>query len=148
MIGKGYILTSPKFQGEIEILYDENDLITAFEIRAELSLDQLTRFFGRFPITEADIKRFEASPDVTVLLVPEDLSFSKFWAEWPGKSANKERAQLLWDKLAKKNKVRCLWSLRAYKRYIDRNCSWYSPQYPDTYLSARKPGWLNEWNKM
>lgn len=148
MIGKSYIMTSDKFEGEIELVYDERDKISAFEIRTDLRDEQLERFFGRFPITVDDVKNFEKSPGVTVLEVPEDLSFDKFWAEWCGKAANKERSKSMWDKLPKKHKVRCIWSLKAYKRYIDRNSSWYNPQYPDSYLSTKKPGWLNDWNKM
>ena len=148
MIGKSYILTSLKFEGEIELFYDERDHISAFEIRTELTIEQLTKFFGKFPITIADINFFEQSPGVTILEVPEDLSFDKFWSEWCGKVANKDRTKALWDKMPKKNRVRCMWSLKAYKRYVDRNSNWYNPQYPDSYISGKKLGYLNDWNKM
>jgi hypothetical protein len=148
MIGKSYILTSTKFEGEIELVYDEREQISAFEIRTELTHQQLINFFGKFPITIADIKYLEQSPVITILEVPEDLSFERFWSEWCGKQANRERAKVLYDKMPKKDKVRCIWSLKAYKRYIDRNSNWYNPQYPDSYLSAKKSGWLNDWNKM
>ncbi|HUM50467.1 MAG TPA: hypothetical protein PK431_01585 [Chitinophagales bacterium] len=148
MIGKSYILTSTKFDGEIELVYDERDNISGFEIRTELSHQQLINFFGKFPITIPDIKYLKESAVITILEVPEDLSFDNFWKQWCGKQANKERASLLWQKMPKKNKTRCMWSLKAYKRYIDRNASWYNTMYPDSYLSPRNPAYLNDYNKM
>lgn len=148
MIGKSYILTGANFDGEIEFVYDEKNRISAFEIRADLSDVGINRIFEKFPITIDGIAFFEKLPNITILEVPEDLSFDTFWENWCGKQANKERAKLLWDKMPKKNKVRCLWSLKAYKRYIERNAHWYNSMYPDSYLSARKPAWLNDYNKM
>lgn len=148
MIGKSYIITSTKFDGEIEIVYDEAGSVCGFELRTQLNIEQLTKFFGKFPITENDIERYKKSNDANIYEVPEDLSFDTFWLNWCGKQANKERAKILWDKLPKKDKVRCMWSLKAYKRYMERNAHWYNPQYPDSYLSAKKAGWLNDYNKM
>lgn len=148
MIGKAYIITSTKFDGEIELIYDEAKNIQAFELRTELTEEQLTNFFGRFPITIKDVELYKNAKNTKVYEVPEDLSFETFWQNWCGKIANKERAKLLWDKMSKKNKVRCLWSLKPYKRYIDRNSHWYNSMYPDSYLSPRKPAYLNDYNNM
>lgn len=148
MIGKSYIITSQRFAGEIELVYDQSNNICGFELRTELTPEQLRNFFRHFPITVADVDIYKKSNTTSVYEVPEDLSFDRFWENWPGKQANKERAKTIWDKMSKKDKVRCMWSLKAYKRYIDRNAHWYNPQYPDSYLSPRKPGWLNDFNIM
>ena len=148
IIGKGYIITSINFAGEIELVYGADCSICSFELRTDLTAEQLSRFFSRFPVNEAEIENYKKAKNTTVYEIPEDFSFDAFWCNWCGKQANKERAKLLWDKMAKKNKVSCMWSLKPYKRYCERNAHWYNPMYPDSYLSPRKPGYLNDYNKM
>lgn len=147
---KKYIITHENFNGELEFRYDPAGLVYNVDVRAELTIPQAQFIFQTMPVEAATLPAWAQTNGFEAKEIPADLSFASWWAMWcnaGGVQANKKRAQALYEKLSKANQVKAIWSLKSYKRFLQR-CTWISPQYPDTYLSHRKPGYENDWDKM
>ncbi len=146
---KRFIITSPAFTGEINVLYGidhklqfidfmkadlDNEKINYFKkhlpAHFELGSEELHSFFGdsRFNIT--DEKYF--------------VSFDQFWNRYNVKR-NRERCEKLWLKLSQADQVAAYFKLGKYERYCQINVSWYTKADPDTYL--RNKYWNNDYSK-
>src|ERR1700748_1607572 len=95
---KKYILTSPKFQGQVTYGYNDDGDIVFYnnEILDAVVVKWMKRFM---PIDAAELERFRDKVSATIVEVPEDLSFERFWAVYD-KKINRKRAEPLFDKLS------------------------------------------------
>lgn len=112
---KKYILTSPKFKGQVTFGYDHNGDIVFYsnEIADEVVVKWMKRFL---PVDEDALEWFKTKVQATIREVPEDLSFDRFW-EIYDKKINRKRAEPLYDKLTDAEKMLAIVKIKAYFDY-------------------------------
>ena len=134
-----YILTGKKTPAKVVFNYDLNGFITAFEVEGITDEDQLRFLFWNskfpFPYVQQLTKEVVASNFFNVQIIPDDLSFERFWETYNYK-VSKKKAKSLWEKLSKANKIKALLHLPKYENYLKRKNI--EKAYPDTYLRNEK----------
>jgi len=132
---KSFILTHEKIDGEIEVQYDDRGALCLLELRCELDTEQYGKWIGLIPWIETALAVVKAAKFV-VKEIPEDLSFERFWKVWCGAKRNRSRAEKIWKRLSKADKVKVFAVIPAYKRFCTQN-NWKNDKYPDTWLNDR-----------
>ena len=112
---KKYILTSPKFTGQVIFGYDENGHLVFYhnEIPDKVVIVWMKRYL---PLDEAALADFKTKIRATIVEVPEDLSFDRFW-NFYDKKINRKRAEPLFEKLNAAEKIQAIVRVKAYKDY-------------------------------
>ena len=98
-----FIFTSDKFDGEIELHYDENQLLANFDIRAELSDVQHIWLLRRFPRDLFELYKLpEINPNIKITQLEEEITFEMFWNRYNEKAlSSKKRTLAIWNKMRK-----------------------------------------------
>jgi hypothetical protein len=140
---KRYILTSPRFAGEINVLYGlDNRLLLIDFMKAGLNDHQIEFFKKAVPVyfTENFLDSF---PNSTLNVLEEGytVSFEMWWGRYNLKH-NKARCLALWNKLSEADQVNAYFKLGQYERHLSLN-QWKNKADPDTYLRQRY--WESEW---
>jgi hypothetical protein len=140
---KRFIITSPKFTGEINVLYGlDNKLQFIDFMKCDLSEEQITFFKNRLPVFYSE--NFSEGFGKSQLTVMEEgyrVSFDQWWTRYNVKR-NRERCIKLWNKLSEADQVNAFFKLGLYERFLALE-NWRTKAEPDTYL--RKRYWENEW---
>lgn len=139
MIGKTYIITSKTAGGEIVFKYHLNGFLIGLEVNAELTFDAWQRLVKNFPF-KIEIMEHMASENKNIKLLPEDLSFERFWNAYNYKEGKKVMAQNAWNKLIAKDKLRALQYISYYNHKLTQ--TGVAKAYPSTYLNQKY--WTNE----
>lgn len=134
-----YILTSKKSNAKIVFHYDLRGFLTSFEAEGIETERQLMFFFWNekfpFPYLQHMIEPVEKLGLFNIKQVDDDLSFERFWREYDYK-VSKKKAQKLWSKLSKANKIKVFLHLPKYRNYLA--FKHIEKAYPDTYLRNEK----------
>lgn len=146
---KKILVTSPKFEGEIEVVYTlENELDILNFSNAALSIAQRVAFMNLLPIqfsTDFTLKdlqtSFNEAPSLVFTIVDVVVEFDDFWTAYD-KKINRDRCVKLFAKLSTVNKQKALQGIKAYTRHLS-TATWKSKADPETYL--RNKYWENEW---
>ena len=139
---KKYILTSPKFKGQVTYGYnDDGDIIF---YNNEIADPVVVKWMKRFmPIDSAELERFRAKVHATITEVPEDLTFDRFWNQYD-KKINRKRAEPLFEKLNDAEKMQTIMRIKAYQEYCQ--CKHRGIADPEKYLRDRF--FETEWMKL
>lgn len=140
---KRYIITSPRFSGEINVLYGlDNKLMFIDFMRADLTDAQITMFKTRCPVyfTETFLENFPGS-QLNMIEENYTVTFEMWWKRYDLKR-NKVRCLALWNKLSQADQVNAYFKLGQYERHLSLN-QWKTKADPDTYLRQRY--WESEW---
>lgn len=138
-----YIITSPRFTGEIHVLYgSDNRLLCLDFIKCGLTDAQLEYFKNRCPITYTDefMSAFGKS-NLNVIQEGYEVNFEQWWNRYDLKH-NKVRCLTMWNRLSEADRVNAFFKLGLYERHLSLN-SWRKKAEPDTYLKDRY--WDSEW---
>jgi len=138
-----YIITSPKFTGEIHVLYGpDNKLLMLDFMNCDCNEVQITYFKKQVPVfyTDQFAEAFGTSR-LTIIQEGYRVSFDQWWSRYNVKR-NKDRCIKLWEKLSEAEQVNAFAGLITYERFLSLN-TWRTKAEPDTYL--RKLMWKNEW---
>jgi hypothetical protein len=142
---KKLILTSPQFEGEVELLYGTDMILAVIDLQnAKLTEKQIKFMKSLAPIQFTDITEVKAAFQTDTLHIAEadyKVTFDMFWDKY-GIKRNRDRSEKLWNKMSEANKVKAYSGLNAYLRFLALN-SWRNKAQPDTYLKDQY--WLNEW---
>lgn len=150
-----FIITSPAFTGEINVLYGASPRPSPEEreemrlqyidfTKCDLSDDQIKYFKERLPVLYDD--KFLEPFGKSKLNVTEEgyrVSFDMFWNRYSLKR-NRERCVKIWDKLSEADQVNAYFKLGQYERHLALN-TWKTKADPDTYL--RNKYWNDDWSK-
>jgi len=141
-----YIITSPKFKGKVEALYDLKQILFRIDFAAaELNKEQVSYLKGRIPVMMDNIlAAFENTP----LLVTEadfEVTFEDFKREYPYKR-NTHLAEAYWPRLTSSQQYQAFTAAIDYRAYCEKNKSWYKPQIAETWL--KKQEYRNEWKTL
>lgn len=133
---KKYLLTSSKWDGEIEVVYNDLNLMVSIDIsRADLAEKQQIYFLRDLPREMAELEILkQKSPTLVVTEVVQEVSFEKFWNHYDEKiRSSKKRAEKAWNKLNKTDQVRAYNYIDKYKQSLYANTN---AKYAETYLNA------------
>ncbi len=130
---KKYLLTSSKFEGEIELMYNTEGFLIFYHYRAKMTTVQFTHFLENMPIGLANLKYMGSkSESLKIEELPVEITFDAFYDAYALKR-NAKRAKEVWDKMSAKNRYEAFVFINKYKaRTKNDNVAM---RYPDTYLS-------------
>jgi len=135
-----YRLETKTLAGYLYFEYDKNGILTLFKNHSSLEPYQVNVLIGRFPMTEEMLRAFTKASKSKLILVPEDLTFERFWSLFAYKVGKIPRCRKLWSALEDADKAAVLESIPQYKRWISRRSVEHI--YPETYLAQER--WKNE----
>jgi hypothetical protein len=136
-----YILTNPRFSGEVELIYDGKGILRVINFQqAQLTAAQVKGLKAQIPALAASLA-VSFGGDTTIVHADFEATFDMFWKSY-NKKINKKRSEDLWRKMTKPAQVAAWAGVSAYDKYLKRE-SWRSKADPDTYLRNRY--WENEY---
>lgn len=137
---KRYLITSPKFSGEAELVYSEGILKKIDCSATNMDTRTIHHFKNSVP---ANIEGLKAafSPLTVIVESAIEIHFNEFWNKYDHKF-NKDRCEKIWNRFSKTDKVKAFYDLDKYHRYLRKNESQFK-MHPDTYLRNR--AWENDY---
>jgi hypothetical protein len=142
-----FIITSPKFAGQAELVYNEKETLIMIDCtRAGMDEVTIAAFKRAVPVTISTLAGPASGFSSGTLIVEADfvVSFKRFYDEYPLKR-NRYKVEQVWNKLNKPDQVKAFYSLHFYKKYLSKN-NWLQPMIGDRYL--RNKEYETEWNKL
>lgn len=130
-----YLFTSTKIDGEIELHYDENQLLVNFEIRSELTEEQHVWLLKRIPRELFELEKLiEQKTGICISQIEEIITFEMFWNKYSEKTlSNKKRTLAKWKKMS------TLEQRKAYQfinKYINMLPNGVRKKYAENYLDS------------
>lgn len=140
---KKYIITSPKFAGEIHVLYGVDSRLLFIDfMKASLTDEQIEYFKSKLPVVYD--QNFSQAFGTSKLMIVEEgytVTFDMFWNRYDHK-VNRIRAEKEWNKLSEADQVNAFARYPLYDRHLKLN-AWKTKAGPDRYLKDRF--WESEW---
>jgi hypothetical protein len=137
-----YIITSQKFTGQVELVYNGRGLLNRVDLSAgELDEQQVHYLVRHIPALEGEIGNSFKHVPLTIVSEDYRITFEDFWNRYDQKH-NRKRAEALWNRLSKTDQVLAFNGLQAYTRHLHNN-NWKNKADPDTYL--RNKMWENNY---
>lgn len=137
-----YIITSPNFTGQVEILFDENGLLQTVDFR-QCSIKHpaaIETFKSTIPATIKQLEDAFKGTKATIIEADYEVSFDDFWEKY-NKKINKKRCLPLWAKLTKAKQIKAIAGITRYDRFLQQTTR--GKLDPENYL--RNEAWENEW---
>ena len=101
-----YQITSPSWQGYIELEYNELGYMRRVDLgNAELSEQQQQWFLNRMPRELAELKRVIEGTTATLTEIKKEISFREMWDKYNYKTGRKE-AETKWNKMPKSEQIK------------------------------------------
>ena len=139
------LVMSSKFEGEVELKYDERGLLARFENRASMTDEMVRTFYNNFPVSRSVLTEMVAkSKTLRIKEVPIDTSFASFWEKYD-KKINKKRCEPLYAKLDDGERTRCIMQIKQYDFFLQRYPN-RSKMDPESWL--KNAGWETDWSKI
>jgi hypothetical protein len=141
---KRFIATSPKFAGELRIVYSESGRLLQLDfMAAELSEEQTEYFKRMVPVVydQAFMRGF-AKTELTFIQEGYEITFEMFWDKY-GKKVNPDRCKALWKWMSTPDHIKAFFGIDRYNRMLQKH-TWRSKADPQTYLKDKF--WNNEWD--
>jgi hypothetical protein len=133
-----YIFKNEQTGFECMYRYNESGIQIAFEVRSDITDADLLQYLSLDFSLLTTLQRFVAvKPERKLLLVPEDLSFQRFWETYGHKVGKKARVEKLWNALSEGDKIKCLAAIPRYKAWLAQRPNM-EMLYPETFISQRR----------
>jgi hypothetical protein len=140
---KKFLISNSKFIGEVEVVYNSQNLIQSIDFSSTNLTDTQRQLFKvQIPILWGHLTTAFSSA-TTIVEASYECTFEDFYKSYPTKR-NRYKAETAFAKLTKIQKVQATQSLQAYKKYLNRN-SWITPMIADSYITRRE--YETDWNK-
>lgn len=137
---KRYLITSPRFTGQAELIYNDSRIIHISLVDTEMDASTAQAFIRCVSCNESEVaSRF--SDETKIVSADVEVTFEMFWKTYH-KKINKARAVKLWNSLTETDRANAYVGIRPYNKYLFEN-KWRSKADPDTYLRNRY--WENEY---
>jgi hypothetical protein len=137
---KKYIITNPRYQGEIEVIYNLGVLDAVSFTNTNMNAKQRKIFKDMLPVQEDDLKTTFTS-DTAIISASFNITFDEFWKKYNHKF-NRDRCEALWKRMTQADIVLAFFGLDKYHRCLRKNPTQIK-MHPDTYL--RSKAWLNDY---
>jgi hypothetical protein len=143
-----YIITSPRFTGEINVLYGlDGKLLFIDFLKCDLSEEQTDYFKRNCPVKITGEKVIDymtscfGSSKLTIIEEGYKVTFDMMWDRYDYK-VNRIRAEKEWNKLGEAHQVNAFARYPLYDRHLKLN-AWKTKAGLDRYLKERF--WESEW---
>ena len=133
---KTFLLTSAKFTGEIELRYNDDNLLLSYELRATLSEEQKRYFLTYMPRSINDLQViFGGSQTVKITEIKADpVTFEQFWNRYDDKlNSSKKKAETRWDRMKVADREKAYRHIGFYFANIPHGTR---KKYAETYLNS------------
>lgn len=141
---KRVLLTSPNFQGTIQLLYDlESKLVIVDLQETQLDTDQSDYLIRKVPVVynKETFKQSFGNSQLNILESNVEVTFELFYSTH-GVLRNPDRAKAFWNRMNKTDQIKAHFKRHQYDRYCAMN-GWYTKVHPTTYLKERY--WEQDW---
>jgi hypothetical protein len=129
---KRYLLTSTKFTGTAELLYNQIGLLAQIDLtNTNMGADIIMAFKKSVPAQEANITT-AFSESVNIIAADVEITFKMFWDKY-GKKINRLRSEALWNKMSLTERIEAYCGIADYDKYLKKE-QWRPKADPDTYL--------------
>jgi hypothetical protein len=133
-----YSLTSTVFTGQVIVGYANKWMVYFDASQAQLSDEQYHYLIDNMPIEEDAIHAIVSkSKTLSMKVIPDDLTFERFWNEYSYKVGNIKRAEKLWNQLPEADRIKCFEAIPRYKQFLSMKPSM-EKTYPETFLNQRR----------
>ena len=141
-----FLITSEKVTGEIEVWYNFDGMLCRIDmVSASVDYRQIQYLLQNI---SPDLEQFKGMLSASSLQIKEvqfELTLDDFKREYPY-SRNYHLLDKRWPMLTKRDQVKAFFAAIDYRKYCERNKTWYNPKIADTWLSKKE--YLNDWKKM
>lgn len=150
---KKYIITSPSFTGEINIMFGLDwKLLYIDFLKCDVSEEQINYFKEKCPATlpvegeaaegaSAKLATYFGKSKLNIVQQGYFVSFDQWWLRYDLKR-NRARSEKLWNKMSEADKAAAYFKMPLYERHLSIE-KWKTKADPDTFLRNRY--WDNEW---
>jgi len=132
---KRFIVTSPSWVGEAEIVYNDAGKLARLSFEG-CTIPEHDRVVCNFKfITPVSIDKLQeafAPTSATIVEADFEVNFDMFWKSYNLKH-NRLRAVKLWDKLSKTDQVKAYYGIPVCDKFLKKE-NWRSKADPETYL--------------
>ena len=143
---KLFKITSTKYTGEIEVLFNDGSIAKIDFSNAQMSNETKAAFKSKLPVTiEAFLAGAWCSADVNVVESSYEVTLEDFNREYPYKR-NTHLLPSIWSKMLMIDKIKAVQEATKYQKYCDKNNGWYKPKVAAAWLNNKE--FLNDWSKM
>lgn len=138
---KRFLITNPRFDGEAVLLYNEAGMLVKIDCtHTNMDAATMKHFKAAAPVSVMNLK--EGFSNETVIAESSiEITFEQFWQKYDHKF-NRQRAEKLWERLSKSDRLKAYFEMDKYNRYLQKNDT-QAKLHPDTYL--RNKAWLNNY---
>jgi hypothetical protein len=145
---KRFTITNQTFKGHIEAIYDFSGHLCRvdFTKASGLTPNMIKVYKDRISIlSENAYLAFEGTPAIVTELDFE-VTFQDFMREYPYKR-NTHLAEAYWPKLTSAEQYQCYCAAMEYRKYCERNKSWYkTPKIAEAWLKNKE--FKNDWKSL
>lgn len=130
-----YLLTSDKWAGEVELVYNDAGLLVEMKNRSHMSDEQYRFFLQHSPSSLNALQTLTANTSAKAVLMPEsELSFNLFWDRYNDKvNSSRKRAEAKWNRMSKADQLKAYNYIGVYKANIPHGTR---IKFAETYLNA------------
>lgn len=144
---KLYLISNvKKFKGSVNIVYDRDGRLAKIDFtNTDLNTVSIEQMLKLFSGVESNIAANFKNADTIIVEGEFDVSFDDFMREYPYKR-NTHLAKDYWLKMKKDDQIHAFVAASAYRKYCEKEQSWYKPKIAETWL--RKKEYLNDWKNL
>jgi hypothetical protein len=140
------ISNAKKFKGAVHAVYDFDGKLLRVDFAATdldaLRTEQMLKLIsGAEGMVGINFK----NADTVIVQGDFECTFEDFMREYPYKR-NTHLAREYWPKMKKEEQVQAYVAATAYRKYCEREQSWYKAKIADTWL--KKKEYLNDWKNL
>ena len=130
-----YLLTSDKWSGEVELIYNEQGYLVEFKNRSHMSDEQLRWFMNHTPNTISLLKALVANTSAKITLVPQTaITFAMFWERYDDRTnSSRKRTEAKWNRMNKSEQLKAYNYIGYYLANIPHGTR---KKFAETYLNA------------
>lgn len=140
------ISNSKKFKGAVHVVYDvEGKLLKVDFGNTDLDSFQTEQMLKLISGSEMSVSANFRNADTVIVQGDFEVTFEDFMREYPYKR-NTHLAREYWPKMKKEEQVQAFVAATSYRKYCEREHSWYKPKISDTWL--KKKEYLNDWKNL
>ena len=140
------ISNAKKFKGSVSVVYDKDGKVAKIDFTSTdlqpLQIEQMLKLISGH---ESNISVNFKNADTVIVEGDFEVSFDDFMREYPYKR-NTHLAMEYWPKLKKDEQVQAYIAASEYRKYCERERSWYKPKIADTWL--KKKEYFNDWKNL
>lgn len=143
---KLFKITSDKYTGEIEVLFNDGSLVKLDFTNAVASTDVKHNFKRAVPVVlDTFLQGSWCGAGVNVVEASYEVTLDDFNREYPYKR-NTHLLPSIWNKMLMIDRIKAVQEASKYRKYCEKNGSWYKPKIAASWLQNKE--YLNDWSKM